>query len=81
MQAIKSELSVPATASDILKNARSLKRWLNSKSNDIELARCLGPSVVELLTAAGVFRMNMPVSWGGPEKTCWFKLDVSISIL
>jgi len=67
MQAIKSELSVPATASDILKNARSLKRWLNSKSNDIELARCLGPSVVELLTAAGVFRMNMPVSWGGPE--------------
>jgi len=55
MRAIKLKLSVPVIASDILKHARGLKRGLNSRSNDIETARCIGSGVVELLTAAAFF--------------------------
>jgi alkylation response protein AidB-like acyl-CoA dehydrogenase len=60
-------LAAPTGAANILANARQLGPWLQSQSNEIESARQLGPAVVERLTAAGVFRMNMPRLWGGPE--------------
>jgi len=67
MEEIKAGFSAPATASAILSNAKSLRSWLHSRSNEIETARSLDADTVELLRQSGVFRMNMPTSWGGPE--------------
>jgi alkylation response protein AidB-like acyl-CoA dehydrogenase len=55
------------SAADILVNARALARALGRRSDEIEQARRLPPDVVQMLREAGVFRMNMPRSWGGPE--------------
>ena len=57
------------TAADILENAKSLAPAIRARSDEIERGRRLPPDVVELLREAGVFRMNMPRGWGGPEMT------------
>jgi len=59
----------PLTAEEILKNARDLKLWIRERADDIEAARQLPRDVVDRLLEAGVFRMMMPKSWGGPEMT------------
>ena len=57
------------TAADILENARALAPVLRARSEEIERARRLPPDIVHMLRDAGVFRMNMPREWGGPEMT------------
>lgn len=59
----------PMTAADILENARRLVPVMRERSDDIEDARRLPADVVRMLLDAGVFRMNMPRIWGGPEMT------------
>jgi len=57
------------TAADILENAKAVATAIRPRSDEIEQARRLPPDVVQMLREAGVFRMNMPRSWGGPEMT------------
>ena len=57
------------TAADVLRNARALAPAIRSRSDEIERSRRLPPDVVQMLREAGVFRMNMPRAWGGPEMT------------
>ncbi len=61
---------------DILNNARGLVNWLRARSEAIETARRLPADVVQKLREAGVFRMNMPRSWGGPEMTPMQQIEV-----
>ncbi|MGW4115672.1 acyl-CoA dehydrogenase family protein [Actinosynnema sp. NPDC004786] len=62
-------LETHLTARDILDRARDLAPVLRERAADIEQARRLPADVVELLRAAGVFRMAVPTSWGGPGMT------------
>ncbi|HEY2942792.1 MAG TPA: acyl-CoA dehydrogenase family protein [Vicinamibacteria bacterium] len=57
------------SAADILEGAKALAAAIRPRSDEIERARRLPPDVVQMLREAGVFRMNMPRSWGGPEMT------------
>jgi len=57
------------TAAEILDNAKAVAAAIRPRSDEIEQARRLPPDVVQMLREAGVFRMNMPRSWGGPEMT------------
>lgn len=61
---------------DILLNARGLVSWLRARSDAIEASRRLPSDVVQKLRDAGVFRMNMPRSWGGPEMTPMQQIEV-----
>ncbi|MBW4717992.1 acyl-CoA dehydrogenase family protein [Saccharothrix obliqua] len=54
---------------DILDRARDLVPVLRDRAAEIEQARKLPADVVELLRGAGVFRMGVPTSWGGPGMT------------
>lgn len=51
----------------ILKNARALEPLLREQADEIERERRLTPPVVDAMRDAGVFRMPMPASWGGPQ--------------
>lgn len=62
-------LQTPIGFDEIYTNAKSLRGWLASNSNEIEKARKLTPEVVRQLVTAGMFRMNMPRTWDGPELT------------
>ena len=42
---------------------------IERRADEIEAARRLPPDLVDELRKAGVFRMSMPSSWGGPEMT------------
>jgi len=64
------------TADDILANARALKPFIRARADAIESARQLPPDVVTRLRQAGVFRMNMPRTWGGPEMTPMQQVEV-----
>jgi alkylation response protein AidB-like acyl-CoA dehydrogenase len=55
------------TAEGILAAARAAAPLLRERAAAIEANRHLPPDVVELLRSTGVFRMNMPKAWGGPE--------------
>jgi alkylation response protein AidB-like acyl-CoA dehydrogenase len=57
------------TAAEIVRNARALAAAIRPRSDEIERARRLPHDVVQMMRDAGVFRMNMPRSWGGPEMT------------
>ncbi|MFT7222446.1 MAG: hypothetical protein ACI8Z1_004073 [Candidatus Azotimanducaceae bacterium] len=57
----------PAGFAPILENAVRLAPWLSTRSDEIEQARGLSSDVVDALRAAGVFQMNMPLFWCGPE--------------
>lgn len=59
----------PLTGEDIYRNARQLAGEIRGRSNDIEAARRLPADIVQQMRDAGVFRMNMPRIWGGPEMT------------
>ncbi|HAK52796.1 MAG TPA: hypothetical protein DCM54_12975 [Gammaproteobacteria bacterium] len=60
-------LANPVTFDAILQNARELKGYLRSESDEIEQTGCLTPDVLSRLIDAGVFRMSMPSDWGGPS--------------
>lgn len=55
------------SVSDIYANARGLSGYLKEKSAEIEEARRLPKEVVARIREAGMFRLMMPKSWGGPE--------------
>ncbi len=57
----------PVDFEAIYSNAKALRETLTSMANKIEEARRLPTEVVNLLIQSGMFRMNMPASWGGPE--------------
>lgn len=61
---------------DILANARKLSAWLRTRGDDIEAARRLPADVVARLREAGIFRMNMPRIWGGPEMASMRQVEV-----
>lgn len=63
------EKELTLSADDILDNVRALGPWLREQAAAIEDARRLPEEVVARLREAGVFRMNMPRTWGGPEMT------------
>ena len=62
-------LQTPIGFNEIYANAKSLRGWLASKSDDMEQARKLTPEVAAQLVNAGMFRINMPRAWDGPELT------------
>ncbi len=59
----------PLSADDIYRNARTLAAELRERSPEIEAARRLPADVAGKLREAGLFRLNMPQAWGGPELT------------
>ncbi len=69
MSDIHLSMKNPAGFDDIFANAKNLRDWLPEKSSEIERLRKLPAEVVSSLLSAGVFRMNAPKSWGGPELT------------
>lgn len=55
------------TPEEILSNARALVPEIRRRADEIAKLRKLPSDLVEKLRAAGVFRISMPKSWGGPE--------------
>ncbi len=70
------ELKNPDTFESILSNAHQIRPFLQERSQEIEDARCLTDDVVVALINAGVFRMNMPKSWSGPELSSMQQVEV-----
>lgn len=64
------------SAADIYANARGLGAFLREKSSEIEVARRLPPEVAERIRSAGMFRLTMPKSWGGPELSTLEQVEV-----
>ncbi|MFF1659155.1 acyl-CoA dehydrogenase family protein [Streptomyces sp. NPDC058255] len=54
-------------AETIMKRVREALPTIRAQADTVEEARRLTPELVTLLRSTGVFRMNMPRSWGGPE--------------
>jgi len=77
-QSIQQTHSGALTGDDIKVNVRRLAAEIRQKdlSPGFEGDRKLPQDVVEQLRAAGVFRMNMPRSWGGPEMTSMDQVEV-----
>ena len=59
----------PDSAADIKANVRIIAEEIRDRdlSSEFEKLRKLPQDIVDKLRLAGVFRMNMPRSWGGPE--------------
>jgi alkylation response protein AidB-like acyl-CoA dehydrogenase len=53
-----------------------LGAFLRAKSPEIEVARKLPPEVAERIRSAGMFRLTMPKSWGGPELSTIEQVEV-----
>jgi alkylation response protein AidB-like acyl-CoA dehydrogenase len=51
----------------ILANVEEIRPLLREHASEVEAARRLTEPVVDALRSTGVFRMAMPVAWGGPE--------------
>ncbi len=64
------------SVSDIYANARALSGYLKEKSAEIDQARRLLPEVASRVRAAGMFRLAMPKSWGGPELSTIEQVEV-----
>lgn len=64
------------SVSDIYANARALSGYLKEKADEIDRARQLGPEVVARVREAGMFRIAMPKSWGGPELSTVEQVEV-----
>lgn len=69
-------MNSPDSFDAIHSNARALRPVLASRSDDIEAERKLPDDIVEALTNTGVFRMNMPRSWHGPQLTSMQQVEV-----
>lgn len=57
----------PNDAESILEAAVALQPLIRNSRQQIDKDRCLPSSLVEALKEAGVFRMTMPLDWGGAE--------------
>ncbi len=64
-------MTPPNTATGIFRAAAALADDIRERrlADEFDQLRRLPVDVVERLRAAGVFRMNMPAHWGGPELT------------
>ncbi len=69
-------LDAPESFDQILANAAALRPWLATRSDDIEAQRCLPGDVVDQLRLSGMFRMNMPRNWNGPELTSMEQVEI-----
>jgi len=70
------QFDAPLSAADIYANARALSSFLREKSPEIDEARRLPPDVVARIRSAGMFRLMMPKSWGGPELSTIEQVEV-----
>jgi alkylation response protein AidB-like acyl-CoA dehydrogenase len=61
---------------EILAATRALVPEIERRSDEIAALRRLPIDLVEQLKAAGVFRMSMPIAWGGPEMSPRDQCDV-----
>ena len=66
----------PISGSEIWQGAKALRDFLSAKSDEIEAARRLTPEVVAAMHEKGLFRLNMPEIWGGPELTSMAQVEV-----
>ncbi len=64
------------SVADIYANARALSGYLREKSTAIDEARRLPADVVTRVREAGLFRLTMPKTWGGPELSTMEQLEV-----
>ncbi len=71
-------MAVPENADIIKNNVRQLAEEIRERdlSTEFDALRKLPKDVVEKLRSAGVFRMNMPKIWGGPELTPMDQIEV-----
>ena len=71
-------MAVPENADIIKNNVRQLAEEIRERdlSTEFDALRKLPEDVVEKLRSAGVFRMNMPKIWGGPELTPMDQVEV-----
>jgi len=77
MKAANSPVSETSlSVADIYANARAMADFLREKSSEIEQSRRLPPEVVARVRDAGMFRITMPKSWGGPELTPIEQIEV-----
>lgn len=60
-------ISVRLTGDDVLEAAKALAPQIKAAADEIERGRRLPLTLVQAMKQAGVFRMPMPRSWGGPE--------------
>jgi len=61
--------AVDMTTSDIIQAVDALVPTIHARADEIAEARRLPADLVAAMKRAGVFRMPMPASWGGPETT------------
>ncbi|MBO9671376.1 MAG: hypothetical protein J7485_12750 [Sphingobium sp.] len=73
---IEAEQAHDMDAQTILDNARALAPGLSARSSEIEALRRLPDDLVDQLRAAGMFRMAMPRSRGGPQMTLAQQIEV-----
>jgi alkylation response protein AidB-like acyl-CoA dehydrogenase len=68
----------PVDAGAIKHNARLVAEEIRDRdlSTEFDRLRKLPEDIVAALRAAGIFRMNMPRSWGGPELTPMDQVEV-----
>jgi alkylation response protein AidB-like acyl-CoA dehydrogenase len=71
-------MAMPENAAIIKNNVRQLAQEIRQRdlSTEFDALRKLPEDVVEQLRSAGVFRMNMPKIWGGPELTPMEQVEV-----
>ena len=66
----------PISGGEIWAGAKTLRDYVATKSDEIEAARQLPADVVAAMHARGLFRLNMPHTWGGPELTSIEQVEV-----
>ncbi|MEZ5558055.1 MAG: acyl-CoA dehydrogenase family protein [Pseudomonadales bacterium] len=68
----------PADATAIKANARRIAEHIRDRdlSSEFDRLRKLPEDIVAHLRAAGIFRMNMPRIWGGPELSAMDQVEV-----
>src|SRR5579863_4788214 len=58
---------IPTLESTVLDSVRGLEPQIRAAADAIEEHRCLPPALARALMEAGVFRMGVPRSYGGPQ--------------
>ena len=66
----------PLSGGEIWEGAKNLRSFLSDRSAVIEEARRLPDDVVAAMHDKGLFRLNMPKIWGGPEMTSMEQVEV-----
>lgn len=66
----------PTTAEQVMANAKALQPYLKEQNPRIEASRRVPRDVADKLLSAGMYRITMPKSWGGPELTSMQQVEV-----